>query len=551
MYQATPLFSDQEASIRFLNSQEELWLAEHPQNLRVGITQIPNQVLKSKDGYRGYSIDLFEKLASKLHVKFDYIYYPTWKKVLEAGAKRDIDIVFLAQKTQSRLAIYNFTDIVLLQHNKIITNSKHSVDLDMTTLYDKKVAVVKDSALFEYIKRNFPKIKLYGTRSEIDSLNTLLHNEVEYTIAEPVRLSYYMNKNNIDSLYIAATFPYDYKLRIASRNDLPILNIILNKALEQIPQEEKKALALKWGYEKDLYFDRELLFKIIFIFIFGIFAVMYLYRLNRKLQKTQKLLNQANENLQREVAIEVEKNREKELIMLNQSRFAQMGQILDMIAHQWRQPLNNLMLVNQTLYLKCKKEPGSLSQKELDEFWNKSSLLIKEMSNTVDDFRDFFKPEKEQSIFDLNDVVSDILSIIDLLFHKHQIKVTLKTDTQCLVKGYKNETAQAILNILYNAIDAIVEKRKDGGVIFIETVCKGEQVYLSIEDNAGGISSEIIEDIFDPYFSTKENRNGTGLGLYMSKVIVEKHMNGKLLVHNTHQGAKFKFTISLLKAAKN
>jgi len=549
MYQATPLFSDQEASIRFLNSQEELWLAEHPQNLRVGITQIPNQVLKSKDGYRGYSIDLFEKLASKLHVKFDYIYYPTWKKVLEAGAKRDIDIVFLAQKTQSRLAIYNFTDIVLLQHNKIITNSKHSVDLDMTTLYDKKVAVVKDSALFEYIKRNFPKIKLYGTRSEIDSLNTLLHNEVEYTIAEPVRLSYYMNKNNIDSLYIAATFPYDYKLRIASRNDLPILNIILNKALEQIPQEEKKALALKWGYEKDLYFDRELLFKIIFIFIFGIFAVMYLYRLNRKLQKTQKLLNQANENLQREVAIEVEKNREKELIMLNQSRFAQMGQILDMIAHQWRQPLNNLMLVNQTLYLKCKKEPGSLSQKELDEFWNKSSLLIKEMSNTVDDFRDFFKPEKEQSIFDLNDVVSDILSIIDLLFHKYQIKVTLKTDTQCLVKGYKNETAQAILNILYNAIDAIVEKRKDGGVIFIETVCKGEQVYLSIEDNAGGISSEIIEDIFDPYFSTKENRNGTGLGLYMSKVIVEKHMNGKLLVHNTHQGAKF--TISLLKAAKN
>ena len=531
---------NQNYHIPFLNTAEEIWLSQHRDTLRVGITQIPNQVLKTENGYRGYAIDLFEKIVSLLGIKFQYVYYNTWQELLDAGEQHEIDIIFLAQKTQHRMALYNFSDVVLVQHNKIITNSKNHLDLDVEALFGKRVAVVNDSAIYDYIIKNFPEITIVATASETDSLKKLLDQAVDYTIAEPVRMSYYINKNNIDNLYIAGDFPYEYKLRMASRNDLPILSIILNKAIEQIPLEEKKALALKWGYEKDLFFDKALLWKI-FLFVSFIVAItLYLFSLNQKLRKAKDSLSKLNATLEERITQEVEKNREKELLMLNQARLAQMGQILNMIAHQWRQPLNNLMLVNQTLVLKYKRSQGQIESKDMDTFQNNSTKLISQMSKTIDDFRNFFKPKKAMEIFTLNEMLEQLLDIVKPVFESFNIQVDYEAVEEVCIKGYPNELAQAVLNILYNAKDALIEVEEKERLVKISLYKDNNKVGISIKDNAGGIPQEIIEKIFHPYFSTKEEKNGTGLGLYMSQLIVQKHNNAKLLVYNEVDGVVFK-----------
>jgi len=527
------------SQIDSLTKIEEAWLNEHKDTLRVGITQIPNQVLIADDGYRGYAIDLFKKIASLLNIKFQYIYYDTWQEVLNAGKNHEIDIVFLAQKTPQRMKLYNFSDIVLVQHNKIITGSKHNLGLNVSTLFQKRVAVVRDSAIYDYILKNYPQIHIITTASEIESLEKLVHKEVDYTIAEPVRISYYISRNNIDNVYITGDFPYEYKLRIASRNDLPILNMILNKAIEKIPLEAKKALALKWGYEEKVFFDQELLLKILLFFIFIMLITIYLFTLNRQLQKTKNSLHELNATLEERVAREVEKNREKELMMLNQARLAQMGQILNMIAHQWRQPLNNLMLVNQTLILKYKKNQGAIELKDMSDFKSNSTKLIHQMSKTIDDFRDFFKPKKATERFCLNEMIEHLLNIVEPVFQNLQINLKYNAQKKFFIKGYQNELAQAILNILYNAKDALLDVKNKERCIGLSVYQENDNVIIQIKDNAGGIPDEIMDQIFHPYFSTKEKKNGTGLGLYMSKLIIQKHDNALLSVYNEEDGAVF------------
>ena len=524
------------SQLKFLTTKEQKWVDDLQTPLTIGITQIPNQVLKSKKTYRGYSIDLFKNLESILGVKFKYVYYDTWKKLLQGAKNKEVDILFLAQKTEQRLKYFNFTDIVLLQHNKILASSKKYLQLDITDLYNKKVAVVQGSAIEQYIKMNYPKIITLHTTSEWDSLQKLLHKKVNYTVIEPVRASYYMGKHNIDNLYIAGDFPYDYKLRIATRRDLPILSIILNKGLDHISPAEKKALALKWGYEKEKFFDKKLLINIAIILGIVILFLFYLSILNSKLKKAQKSLNEINKTLEKRIHQEVEKNRQKDIVMLNQSRFVQMGQAINMIAHQWKQPLNSLSIIIQAHYLKCKK--GDSSDEKLNDFKTQSLLQIKQMSNTIDDFRNFFKEQKEKTDFNFKDVLSTLTDMVKPILEKSHIELLLKLEDDITLRGYPNELVQAIINIIYNAKDALIANNKDKREIEIVLKKDADMVTLTIKDNAGGIPEDILKDIFEPYFSTK-GKKGTGIGLSMAKIIIEQHMGGKITAYNKDDGAVF------------
>jgi len=528
---------------KFLNTQELKWLHYLQTPLKVGITQIPNQILKEKNTnhYTGYSIDLFKKLESLLHIKFQYIYYNTWNQLLRAGEKREIDIIFFAQKTEQRLEFYNFTDTVLIQHNKIMTTEQHNVAINISDLQGKKVAVVDGSAIATYIKLNFKDIQLFKSKDEADSIHKLFSHQVDYIIAEPVRVSYYIKEKNLENLYIAGDFPYNYKLRIATRNDIPIINIILNKALETITPSEKKSLALKWGYEKDVFFDTLFLRKLFAVGTILFLFLAYLTFLNRKLKKAQKQLSSINKTLEQRVQEEVQKNREKELIMLQQSRFVQMGQIINMITHQWKQPLNTLSLINQTLFLKCKK--GQLSQEQLEEFYKKSSLQITQMSQTIDDFKDFFKQNKEKTTFSLNTTIENILQIVRPIFEKSHIAISFQAPQEIVTKGYPNEFKQAILNILYNAKDALLENDIENKKVEITLYQQQDKTIINIQDNGGGIKDDIIENIFDFYFSTKKQK-GTGIGLHMTKIIIEQHMQGKIIAFNKDDGAVFQIILS-------
>ena len=236
----------------------------------------------------------------------------------------------------------------------------------------------------------------------------------------------------------------------------------------------------------------------------------------------------------------VEKNRKHEIMLSEQSRLAQMGEAINMIAHQWRQPLNNLNGLVLLMDLKISKQENinkDLLEKEFDEIESTTTY----MSNTIDDFRNFFKPQKEKIEFNLEETIESTVRLLNPMMIHDEIEIHYNYTDNIKLFGYPNEIGQVMINIINNAKDALlsnnINKEKN---IYISLYKKHEKIVITIQDNAGGIDSKIIDHIFDPYFSTKLKKNGTGLGLYISKMIVEEHMAGKLNVENSDKGALFR-----------
>ncbi len=241
--------------------------------------------------------------------------------------------------------------------------------------------------------------------------------------------------------------------------------------------------------------------------------------------------------LEKKVASEVKKNQQQQLMMLQQSRLAQMGEMISMIAHQWRQPLNNLSLINQLLISKYAK--GKLNDEALEYFKSNSKKQINLMSTTIDDFRNFFKKENNAKAFVLNDVISEVLNMTAAIYTCNGIKIEFNPQENFQLYGNANGLAQVILNIINNAKDALIESSQEEKKIKISIDTNDDDIVLCIQDNAGGIDAQIIDKIFDPYFSTKQDKNGTGLGLYMSKMIIQEQLNAKIEVYNDAEGANF------------
>jgi signal transduction histidine kinase len=241
--------------------------------------------------------------------------------------------------------------------------------------------------------------------------------------------------------------------------------------------------------------------------------------------------------LQKRIKEETEKNKEKMLLLMQQNRHAQMGELISMIAHQWRQPLNNLAMLNQILIMKL--ETGEYNGKDVEYFKSNSKKQIEYMSKTIDDFRNFFKDEKERKTFYVGEIVKSAVDMVKPVFEKECINIAVKEQHKNIMCfGYANNLMQTVVNILNNARDALIEKNITEKMIEIRIFQDKNTVTIAIEDNAGGIDSGIIEKIFEPYFSTK-SKNGSGLGLYMSKEIIENQLGGKLEVKNSEKGAEF------------
>ena len=229
-------------------------------------------------------------------------------------------------------------------------------------------------------------------------------------------------------------------------------------------------------------------------------------------------------------------------LLVAQSKSAAMGEMISMIAHQWRQPLQAVSILIQKLPITRMME-GEISDELLDNVVDEISAQLDYMSNTIDDFRDYFKPNRQkQSVF-IEDVINKAIEFLAYMIKVDSINVNVNVDLNCKATIYLNEVVQVLINIIKNSRDAMIDHFIEDRLINIYTSFDEKNVYIVIEDNAGGIPEDIIDKIFEPYFSTKSNKNGTGLGLYMSKTIVEQHSGGNLSVYNSDIGAKF--TISL------
>ena len=261
---------------------------------------------------------------------------------------------------------------------------------------------------------------------------------------------------------------------------------------------------------------------------------------------TNALLNSHIEEIKKlnQALIEEQKLREKQhQQLLTSSRSAAMGDMISMIAHQWRQPLS--LITTMMANMKIKKELGTLNDATLQNSFKKIEETIYYLSDTINDFRDYFKPNKVKSTINLYELFSKSIFFLKDEMSQNNINYKINIDKNIEIYTYKNELLQCIINIIKNSIDAFKETTLTNKNITVSLEQKTDKIILSIEDNAGGIDKEHLEKIFEPYFSTK-SKNGTGLGLYICKTITEKHLKGTIEIQPDANGTKVAITLPVL-----
>ncbi len=262
--------------------------------------------------------------------------------------------------------------------------------------------------------------------------------------------------------------------------------------------------------------------------------------LEQRVQKQTAQFIELNQTLEQRVQEEIAKNKEKQKILFWQSRMASLGQMLANIAHQWRQPLTELSL---TMF-NIKKSAKRNDLEKINEYYKESLSIIENMSKTIDDFSNFFNPNKAKEKFYLDHSINESLIITKKLLQKESIKVK-KYFENIEVVGVLNELTQIIINLIQNSTEAFkLNNIKDRR---IEIIIKKDSNFAIIEykDNAGGADEDIVDKIFEPYFTTKHQSNGTGLGLFMSKMIIEKSLDGTIDAKNDENGLIFIIKIPL------
>lgn len=279
-------------------------------------------------------------------------------------------------------------------------------------------------------------------------------------------------------------------------------------------------------------------------------------KMTAKLQDNTRQLQEFNTGLQKKIKKEIEKTRRMEQLLFEQKKFADMGQMINAIAHQWRQPLNNIGLIQQFL---CEGFfQGDITANEYREYSGTLLEIVQDMSETIDDFRTFFTANKVNENFNVIGAMKDLLKLTSAQLTSHNIKYSIKCygcennhvfdanslDMACgnrklNILGHPGEFKQVLQNIVANAKDALISSEVEDPKITILVRLAGDEIIITFRDNAGGIPEEILPNIFDPYFTTKEEGKGTGIGLYISKVIIEEHFKGRLYAENNRDGADF------------
>jgi len=268
-----------------------------------------------------------------------------------------------------------------------------------------------------------------------------------------------------------------------------------------------------------------------FLFAFSIFLFVFI----DKVEKDANEFKILNYKLEDKVNQEMTQRLEQEKMLLRQCRMANMGEMIDAIAHQWRQPLMNInaVLMNIDILGNNEKKDEKLLEEYIDEIAN----LTGHMSQTIEDFRTLYQEKKEKSRFEVYTLIENVLLLMKNNFH--DIKVHLPSKSDIVVVNNKNELSQVFITLFSNAIEVLHLREVADKEIFIDLKQNDIHTLITIEDNAGGILEKNIYNVFDPYFTTKKQTGGTGLGLYITQIIVEHNMHGSISVSNTMKGAKF------------
>lgn len=281
----------------------------------------------------------------------------------------------------------------------------------------------------------------------------------------------------------------------------------------------------------DFYINRALVIIITFtIVVFFISALIFIL-----------LKYLTNQNVTLEILTKEKKEQNK--LMIQNTKMAAMGEMISNIAHQWRQPLNLVSMYCISLERKFQKD--DLDEKYFEDFVQKINKTVGQMSDTIDDFSNFFKPNKQRELFDIGPMINEVLNMLGSTLRDNEIMVCFDPQLSYKYNGYKNELKHIIFNLINNSKDAIQINNIQEGKILVTLLEEKNNIIIRIEDNGGGIKPEIIDRVFEPYFTTKHKANGTGIGLYMCKMIIEESLGGTIRIFNHHEGVVNEIVLSI------
>ena len=490
----------------------------------------------------GISADYVDIIESKLNVPITLVQTKSWSESLSKAKERVCDIIPLIVKTDNRDKYLNFTSPYIKLPLVMAGGIEDSFIEDINQYKNKKIGISKDYAFGEILKAKYPHLNFVEVENMKDGFEQIQKGQISGFIENLTTIGFAIQKNYIGQIKIIAKLNETLEAGISSRNDEPILNSIFQKALDSIDSEKREEIYNKWvyvNYQKETNYDS--LNKLLFIIIGFILIFILFYR--------QYLLKKMNEELNEKIKIEMKKNEEKTRISIQQSRMASMGEMLENIAHQWRQPLSTISVAASGIEIK--KELNILNDEELSDSLRHIKNATQYLSNTIEDFRNFFVKDKIPSNINIRNTLNKTIDLISSTLAKEEI--TLIRNIQNInFTSYENELIQVLMNIFINAKDALANRKSEKLIIVVIKQIE-DNLVIKIKDNAGGVDSSIIDKIFEPYFTTKHQFNGTGIGLYMSKLIVEKHLIGEISVKNidfifnskTYRGALFELVLPL------
>ena len=557
------LFSqDIDTNLQLTQQEKELIEKTH---FNVAITKnwYPISFEEDKDKALGISSEFWEIIVKKLNLKTSNTFFNSFDEQIKSLQSGKSDIIFSVGESESRKKFAYFSNEYLKFPISIVTKKDEHFIENIDDIINKKIAVGNNFTAHNLLKEKYPNLDLVLVNNVEEGLNLVSKNQVfAFVDIKPI-LTYNIAKFEFKDLKVSGNSGIDFPLKIMVRKEFKDLIPILNKTIATIPASEVITIVNSWNNVKfQTSIDYTIVWILTFVVFFSIIAFIHrtvtLNILNKKLKYTveekTKELRYLNENLQITIDKKTKELLEKEAILNQQAKMAAMGEMIENIAHQWRQPLSVISTISSSL--KIKKEMNILDDKEFYEALQNINKTSEHLSNTIDDFRNFFSPNKEMNKFYLSQLIKKSKDLIKSRFDKFNIKVIENID-DIEILSYQNELFQVILNLFSNSIDVLSSSQIENKIIYIKIYHDENNLYIEFLDNGGGIKDEFINRVFEPYFTTKHKSQGTGIGLYMSLQIVTKHLNGEISVKNDtfiHNNIKYfgaKFTILIPIYLKN
>lgn len=509
----------------------------------------------------GITADYFKIFKNNLGIDINVVKTKSWIESLNYAKQRKCDILSLAAKTDKREKYLNFTSPYLNIPLVIATKMDISFVDNISSLKGKKIAMPKGYAFVERLEKKYPYLNIVKVENIEEGLEKVNNKEVFGYLGTLISTWYQIQNGYLGELKITGKFDEKWDLGVAVRNDDNILLSIFEKLVNNVDNGQRQQILNSWisvKYEQGN--DYTLLFQILFIFLIAIIFFLYRQHLLNKANQTlearvseqTKELKRINENLEEKVQEELNKVKNIEDQLFETKKLAAMGEMIGNIAHQWRQPLS--VISTSATGIIMQKEYNLLDDEKLEKVMMSINDSAQFLSKTIDDFTSVLKGDAKIETFNLSENIEKCFAIENPMLKLNGITLVENYDDSIVLESYPNALIQSMINIINNAKDVLIEKKLEKSFIFVSTCIKNNNAIITIKDNGGGIPKDVIEHIFEAYFTTKHQSQGTGLGLNMTYNMIVNNIKGCVKASNTtytyenkvYNGALFTIKIPLI-----